>query len=187
MPAFDTESWEPLEKSVKMLWRAQQAIGSIFFGLILLLPEFILSREVPKWPIPFGLISGTIFLLYLGIGQLFIGKKFESFRFQLGDDDLSVASGIFWKQWRFISRNRVQHVDITAGPIARALGIVQVSIFVGGMAAAAATIPGLTQSRGEELRHKLVKDRKPQILPPEEPPVPPPVAPPSYSGESPVE
>lgn len=162
MLPFNTENWEKLEPQVRILWRVTGAVNAVVFGLIVGVPEFIITRKLKAtWPLPPGVLGLVIFLIALVLSQWFIERAYQNNRFLLGDNDLSVSKGVFWKTWRFISRNRVQHVDITAGPIARALGIVQISIFVGGMAHAAATIHGLTEERAERLRHSLVKDDLP--------------------------
>lgn len=174
MTPFQTDQWEKLEPKVKTLWRINGAISSFFIGLMVGLPEFFIGRNLgERYLLPEGVLGVLLFLTVMIIGQVFVAQSYENFRFKLGDEDLAVAKGIFWKQWKFISRNRVQHVDITAGPVNRYLGIVQVSIYVGGMAMAAAVIPGLTTARGEELRKRLVRDEPAKEPQPEVEPAPP--------------
>ncbi len=164
MLPFETDQWESLEPQVRTLWRISGVINAFIIAALAAIPEFLITPKLrPEYLLPTGVITGTVFVIILIAGQVFVNLTYKNYRFSLGDDDLSVAKGVLWKSWRFISRNRVQHVDITAGPIARLLGLVHVSIYVGGMQTAAVSIPGLTKSRGEDLRHKLIRDVPPEI------------------------
>ena len=156
--ALETETWEMLEPQVKTLWRVENLISTLIIALMVGVPEFLITRRLDNWRVPPLTITGGLLVLSLGIGQWIVGRTYHLYRFRLGEDDLAVAKGVFWRSWRFVSRNRIQHVDISAGPIARALGLVNVSLFVGGMPTAAVSIPGLTEARGEQLRATLIKD-----------------------------
>lgn len=174
MTPFKTDDWERLDSKVQLLWRITGLISSLIWGGLALGACFILvsasDGAIKISPFP---TAAAVFVVLLVVGQVFVSLSFENFRYKLGDQDLAITKGIFWKTWKFVSRNRVQHVDITAGPIARALGIVQVSIFVGGMPHAVAVIPGLSEANGELLRARLVHDER--LEPKPAPPIPAPV------------
>lgn len=149
--------WKKLEPKVQNLWRVTNGITSLVFAGLAIVPDIIIRSQNSSWRLfPFAL---PLFALVVigGLTQWVVGRSYDCYRYQLGDDDLAVAKGVFWKSWRFINRNRVQHVDLTSGPIARALGLVEVSIYVGGMHTAAAVIPGLSQKDAENLRSSLVR------------------------------
>ncbi|MFM9873715.1 MAG: PH domain-containing protein [Fimbriimonadaceae bacterium] len=154
---IDISSWKKLEPKVQTLWRVTNGIMSLVLACLAIIPDLILRKEAGKWPLfPFAL--PLIAFVIIGIlTQWIVGRSYQCYRYELGEDDLAVAKGVFWKSWRFVNRNRIQHVDLTSGPIARALGLVEVSIFVGGMHTAAVTIPGLSMSDGEKLRSTLVR------------------------------
>lgn len=206
MLPFNTETWESLEPKVQTLWRVSGVLNAFLFAGLVAIPEFIVTPKLrPEYLLPTGLFTGVVLVLFLIIGQIFVSLSYKNYRFLLGEDDMAVAKGVLWKSWRFISRNRVQHVDITSGPIARLLGLVHVSIYVGGMQTAAVSIPGLTKTRGEQLRQKLVRDDVPEpeatpITPttsamidsrpvwnPETPPTPPPANSSDSQANSPTE
>lgn len=171
---MNISGWDHLDPNVKNLWRIGSLISSLIIGALPVFPILILQSNSPTrfatwmWAIP-----PAVFVIYLILGQIFVGRAFDCYRYRLGEDDIAVAKGIFWKSWRFVNRNRVQHVDLHAGPIARALGLVQINIYVGGMPEAAASIPGLSVARGEELRSRLIKAdiERPVVSPISEPPL----------------
>lgn len=173
---FDTSRWRRLHPKVQTLWRLGNLVSTASLTLPVGLIAFLNIKLLKgPWWVAIA-VAGAFFVIALAIGQSIVGKAYDRYRYELGDDDLGITKGVFWRSWRFISRNRVQHLDITAGPIARALGLVQVTVYVGGMHQAAATIPGLTEHEGELLRANLVTDRtKPPIgAAPEQADTPPP-------------
>ena len=171
---LDTSGWKRLHPKVQTLWRLSNLVAT-FFAVI---PVGFLAYGINQsargpWWVPLAAVT-VLLVAGLAIGQAIVGRSYDRYRFALGEEDLAITKGVFWRSWRFISRNRIQHLDITAGPISRALGLVQVTVFVGGMHHAAATIPGLTEYEGEELRARLVTDRsQPAETPPPLPPAPP--------------
>lgn len=170
MPS-ETENWSHLEPKVKGLWVVQGLIsGGVMGGLGLVMDLTVIPR-VDAWPLPQGALALVAFVLFAGSAVAFAGAKYHSSRYLLGTEDLAYASGIFWKSCRYIARARIQHVDVTSGPIARALGLVHLSVYVGGQVGAAINIPGLSPHEAERLRHTLMASR--QAPAPEPPPIAP--------------
>jgi hypothetical protein len=170
---IDIQNWRSLEPKVRTLWRVTNALTAVGIGALAVPADFIVRKAVKTWPLFSFAIPLIAFVFFLVLSQWLVNRTYEAYKYQVGDDDLAVAKGVFWKSWRFINRNRIQHVDLTAGPISRMLGLVEVSIFVGGMQGAAATIPGLSQLDAEALRSKLVQAEAGQsmvIAPPMEAP-----------------
>ncbi len=161
MPDPHIASWTRLDPKVRTLWRIEALItGLVFLGLFVgagFIVNAILADEDLTFavhPALLGLGFGALIVLW---AQYVAGRKYEFSRYEVGEDDLAVAHGIWWRTRIFVPRARIQHVDLTAGPIARALGLAVVSVFVSGHAGAVATIPGLRAEEAERLRKVLLK------------------------------
>lgn len=159
-----------LDAAVRKLWRIEAAIGGFFLAAVMVGFDFALSSQIDANPLPSGVLGGLFALaLFLWL-QFIANKKFEFWRFDVGEDQLGVAHGIWWQTRTYVPRARIQHVDITAGPIARALGLATVSVFVGGQAGAVAVIPGLATHDADQLRTTLMRldevDAPPPVIPP---------------------
>jgi len=188
---IDIQSWKKLEPKVQTLWRVTNGLMSLGLACLAIIPDLILRSEFKKWPLfPFALPL-IAFVIIAALTQWIVGRSYQCYRYELGEDDLAVAKGVFWKSWRFVNRNRIQHVDLTSGPIARTLGLVEVSIYVGGMPLAAVTIPGLSMAEGEKLRSTLVRagdaPGSMMVAPPVEQPTTEPTEPPMPTWEPPRE
>ena len=94
------------------------------------------------------------------LGLLHARALYDSWRWALRADDVVARYGVVFRVTRSIPRVRVQHVDVTSGPIDRALGFVQVSLHVAGSAGAVLTIPGLAPAEAETLREALLGSAK---------------------------
>ena len=70
------------------------------------------------------------------------------------DDDLLVRKGILFRSLVVVPYGRMQYVDLSAGPVARAFGIAAVQLHTAS-AATDAGIPGLPAAEAARLRDKL--------------------------------
>lgn len=151
------EGWRSLDPKVRTVWRFNAVITGLFTGGFLVFMEWLIMRKVTGYPLPFGLWGVGGLILFGLPGLLFANLSWKNAKYRLGEDDLAYAKGIFWKTERYVNRARVQHVDITAGPISRMLGLVEVSIHVGTGATSAISISGLPPETAEELKRSLLE------------------------------
>ncbi len=170
MQDLDIADWSHLDPAVKKLWRIEAAIGGIVYLALFAGAGFIVNEAVEDVPFHAGLLGTAVGALFFALAFYVAGKKYEFWRFLVGDDDLAVAHGIWWRTKIYVPRARIQHVDISAGPISRALGLAIVTVFVSGHAGAVATIPGLSAFDAEKLRKVLLRiSEQMPIAPPMEP------------------
>ena len=83
----------------------------------------------------------------------------RSIRYQLRDDDLLFRRGIMFQRQVAVPYGRMQLVDITRGPVARALGLADLK-FVTAAAATAVTIPGLPDGGGRPPARRARRARR---------------------------
>jgi uncharacterized protein len=83
-------------------------------------------------------------------------RRVRSIGYQLRDDDLLFRRGLMFQRFVAVPYGRMQLVDITRGPLARAVGLSELKL-VTAAAASNVTIPGLPEADAEALRDKLVE------------------------------
>jgi membrane protein YdbS with pleckstrin-like domain len=130
-----------------------RVINAFFLGTVAFAGGSSASRWL-AWP-P-GLLGALVFGATLLLGLWHARLLFTSWTWTLRDDDVYASYGVVWRVTRSIPRVRVQHVDVTSGPIDRALGLVHVSLHVAGSAGAVLTIPGLAPAEAQTLREALL-------------------------------
>ncbi len=89
------------------------------------------------------------------IGIAFEPRRVRSIAYRLREDDLLFRRGIMFQRQVAVPYGRMQLVDITRGPVARALGLADLK-FVTAAAATAVTVPGIPADEADRLRDELV-------------------------------
>ena len=75
--------------------------------------------------------------------------RYIRWRYEVGEHELDITRGIFWRKRFVIPFIRVQNTDTKQGPIMRAFGLAQVTVST---AAGNHEIPGLLVEDADELR-----------------------------------
>jgi hypothetical protein len=151
--------WHYLDPRARLAWMGGSTITWLILGAIGIAIEVSVGRSlvhVGGASLPLIGIGATAGLLVLSLvwAQLAWGR----FRFMLSERELTVESGVLWRSRRCIPRSRVQHVDIQSGPIDRALGLVEVHLYVAGGMGPVAQLPGVAPGIAEQLKGALVVD-----------------------------
>ncbi len=137
------------------------AIAFVILTIVGSAVEVVIARGARNWiwPTYLPLISlgaGTMITL---TAMLMASMRYARFGYLLREKDLIVVSGLIWKTRRCVPRARIQHVDIDSGPIDRALGLVEVKLYVAGGMGAVAELPGLAPEAAEQLKEALIVSR----------------------------
>lgn len=142
---------------------AERLSSAIFFGVVIVL----------------GLISWVVFALLswglrdyrpwatLGAGVAIVGSlawwsyryphlRWQTTRLKISDRGLELHRGVYWQHKIFIPRERIQHTDITQGPISRRFQIAELVINTAGNHNYVIKIEGLNVERARVLRLELL-------------------------------
>lgn len=94
----------------------------------------------------------------------------------LGDLGLEYRRGVWWRKTTIIPRSRVQHTDVSQGPVMRRFGLGKLVIHTAGTRNAVVEIPGLALDEAQRIRDRLLDRVHPPRegdQPAETPPAPP--------------
>jgi len=142
------EAWQPV--SPKYVW--VDLVGRFIPGAIVVAALCIpaaLSRLAWLWALP-----GAAFVIVVLV-LAFTPRRVRAIGYRLREDDLVFRRGIMWHRVVAVPYGRMQLVDVSRGPVARALGLAELR-FVTAAAATGVTIPGLPEEEAERLRDRLV-------------------------------
>lgn len=81
------------------------------------------------------------------------------FLFKVEDGLIHIKSGIFVRKNLYLTKDRIQVIDITAGIIQRIFGLVQLDIQTAGASSRAASIEAITRDKAEEI-NRLLRQKK---------------------------
>ncbi len=130
----------------------------ILFNLMKVMKEFLFFL-IPG----FVVFSGKALLYYLfillGCIIVFIGFitiSWYRYTYQVKEDELRIEYGVFVRNKRYISKHRIQSIDLTQSVLHRMLDIVKVEIQTAGSGEGAeASIQAVTREEGDRLRNEL--------------------------------
>jgi len=145
LPIADELVMEPMAAAYEKEVKVQQ--------LIIWLPILALSIQPVLWTQMLPLILIPILLLVLAviISRLVI-KKSQIKAVALRELDIAYRSGLFWRKTVIVAFNRIQHVEVSSGPLQRRFGLASIKLFTAGGSSVDLRIDGLTAERAEQIR-----------------------------------
>ena len=144
--------WVRVSPVLARAYRIELAI-SFGLGVLLVCGGLLLIPDVPRLiPVVIAVVAIVAFVWI----WIVIGRRVSSWGYAERSDDLLVTSGILFRRLVIVPYGRMQLVDVTAGPLHRALGITTVQLHTAA-ATSDARIPGLTPDIAADLRDRLAR------------------------------
>ncbi|ANJ27961.1 hypothetical protein ATC03_15820 [Agromyces aureus] len=142
------EDWRRVSPKYVIVEVVGSLIGTAVFVGALLVAHFWFGWWWAMWA---AIALGVVSLVTIA----FEPRRVRSIGYRLRSDDLLFRRGIMYQRQVAVPYGRMQLVDVTRGPVARALGLADLK-FVTAAAATAVTVPGLPLEDAERLRDELV-------------------------------
>ena len=141
-----------LDRRVMSVWRWSivlwGALAAVVGGGLAWL---VLHHFTPLWiAAPPIVLGGTALAAWLVPERVWSNWSYE-----LGDDALELAHGVLFKEHSVVPWSRVQHVDLSHGPLDRRQGLAQLKIHTAS-AKTDAKLPGIEQAQAEQLRLEIL-------------------------------
>lgn len=143
------EAWQRV--SPRYLW--VDLVGRAIPGAVVLAVLAIVAAAGRLWWFWLLFAAAAIIVILM---LAFTPARVRSIAYRLREDDLVFRRGIMWRRIVAVPYGRMQLIDITRGPVARALGLAELK-FVTAAAATGVVIPGLPEAEAERLRDRLVE------------------------------
>jgi membrane protein YdbS with pleckstrin-like domain len=145
-------TWTPLEPGQLKAMRIGAAITALIGLAVALVVDVALSVEA-KTPLGLVTVPAVLALLY----YVFVtpGRRFRRWGYAKTEDELHVAHGVFVHSETSVAFHRVQHIDVTQGPIERACGVWQLVLNTSGTLNSQIRLPGLSRTTAEALRDEI--------------------------------
>jgi membrane protein YdbS with pleckstrin-like domain len=141
------EGWRGV--SPRYVWVEIAGMG---IGAVIGLAVGVFALLINQW-VGIGLLALVVVVSAIRMGLT--PRRVRAIGYVLREDDLVFRRGILFSRLVAVPYGRMQLVDITRGPIARALGLAELRL-VTAAAASDVTLPGLPEAQATELRDELV-------------------------------
>jgi len=126
---------------------------AIIFVVLLALNLFVKKVNLPSFILP-AIAMVSILSAFYGY---YSAKACGYF---IGEFDILYKEGLWWKKQTALSFSRIQHIDISHGPIERKYQIATIKFFTAGGAASDLKISGLLSQVAESLRAEILRVTK---------------------------
>ncbi|HWH17580.1 MAG TPA: PH domain-containing protein [Allosphingosinicella sp.] len=142
----------PLAPAQKSVFRIRGLITAAFLLIPALFADTAIARETP---LPFGLATGAA--LALGLLLVFVvpARRYRAWAYEATGDELHVRHGIWMQSRTVVPFGRVQHIDVSQGPVERHYGVGTLTLHTAGTRSGAVALPGLEIATAERMRDEI--------------------------------
>jgi len=105
--------------------------------------------------------SGSLWLIIAAavlalVGVVILpGRRYRAWAWGRSQSELHIASGLLIRRRTYVPFGRVQHIDVTQGPIERRYGLATLTLHTAGTRAATVALPGLERATADRLRDTI--------------------------------
>ena len=143
----------PLQQIQGGIVTAAIATGSLAFTILRILTE------------DDGFGVGHLVMLTLWVVMVVLGtwlaltwpaRAYRHTSYRVDDQGIEIRRGVFWRAILNVPRSRVQHIDVSQGPLERRYGLGTLVIYTAGTDHAKVALGGLEHGRAMQLRAQLL-------------------------------
>ena len=145
LPIADELVMEPMAESYVREVKTQLLIIFLPILIVSVLP-FLLTQITLLLAVP------VIVLLLATVIPMLVIRKAQVKGVSLREFDVAYRSGLFWRKTVIVAFNRVQHVEVSSGPLQRKFGLATVKFFTAGGSSVDLKVDGLSTERAEQIR-----------------------------------
>lgn len=149
LPQIEAVEFQKLESDY--LYMRLTAWGLFFLVTAGILTVLTFTTDVAAWQfyLPWAALLIWIFAIEI------IGFKIKGYAIR--QKDVSYKSGLIWFSMTSVPFNRIQHCEISQGPLGRLFNLASVKVYTAGGSGSDLSISGLTKERAQKLRDFITK------------------------------
>ena len=149
LPQIEAVEFNKLESDY--LYMRLTAWGLFFLLVGGVLTILVFTTNVAAW---MYYLPWVILLLWVILVEI-IGFKIKGFAIR--QKDVSYKSGLIWFNMTSVPFNRIQHCEISQGPLGRLFNLASVKVYTAGGSGSDLSSSGLTKERAQKLRDFITK------------------------------
>ncbi len=153
----DERALTPLAPNHVKLLRTQAAIVTAPFVIASLVLEVANLLPTGAFVVPV-LVAAVWAILRVPL------RRHAARGYDLGTDRLRVVRGLWFRSDTVVPFGRVQHIDVTQGPLERGYGLATLVVHTAGTHNASVSLPGLAQDDAAEMREIIRAHIKREML-----------------------
>jgi membrane protein YdbS with pleckstrin-like domain len=146
-----------LGRIVGWIFTAAMSLGS----LVALTFLYFVADDLPGWVMALFVLLWVIVTLALAwFSHRWPAIEHRHTSYKVDERGIEIRKGVYWRQVIHVPRSRVQHTDVSQGPIERGFGLGTLVIYTAGTNHARVDLPGLEHATALQIRDYLLPDDK---------------------------
>lgn len=140
---------QSVDNAAISVWRWEAAFASSTVLLLCALPLFGLPSS---YPMP----ALVVVFVLLGVWTFWYPRaRFRHMGWHLDAGGLTIQAGVFWRWQSSVARVRIQHTDVSQGPLQRHYAVATLKLYTAGSHFSRIELPGLSYATAVQLRDEL--------------------------------
>ena len=123
---------------------------------------FFSAIPLPLWVVWLA-VAGLILLAALVV-WLYPPASYRHLRYRIDDSGITIRQGVFWRTQSYLPQVRIQHSDVSQGPLQRRYGVATLKLYTAGSQYTCTTLPGLEHEDAVALRDRLQRSGRGDVL-----------------------
>jgi len=147
-------------------WIMVQRVRSAIFLIILAAISFglVLSLWAGSGILALGLLLLPMWLVFIAALAWHLQRwpaiAFRHTSYRVNDAGLEIRRGVYWRTITNVPRSRIQHTDVSQGPLERRHGLGTLVVYTAGTQHSEVKLPGLEFTTAQRIRaHLLPRDQ----------------------------
>lgn len=132
-------------------------IHAMLMGLVpliaLCVADFVLSQNF-EW-FEYGILTGLAVFLYALSVMFLPWRRYSRWGYHMARDAIRIASGIWIRNETVVPFARVQHIDVSRGPLERMFGVATLTLHTAGSYNSTVALPGLASDDADAMRETI--------------------------------
>jgi membrane protein YdbS with pleckstrin-like domain len=150
-----TELDRAVDPRVVSVWRWSAAMA--FAPVAIAASVFVVSAAVAGVPVVsvFALAWALLLGGALGYVWKYPPARYRQLRYRIDDVGITIRDGVLWRASSALPRMRIQHTDVSQGPLQRRFGVADLKLYTAGSRYTCIVLPGLEHGVALQLREEL--------------------------------
>lgn len=152
LPPLLDQPWRPIDPSYRSVLRISTLLSGLLplagaGALLLLGPEHL--------QLPLKILLACIGITLLVLLFIWIPRRVKHTEYLLRELDVHKRTGCWWHATTSAGNNRIQHIEVTQGPLERLYGLSKLVLYTAGGGQSDIRIPGLPTATAHRLKNYL--------------------------------
>jgi hypothetical protein len=149
---METLPLTPLDRGLLRLIQIRGAMAGLLVLAAAVAGEVFVGR---LFPLPFGLLTGAAMLVLIYLAVIAPPRRYRAWGYGIDPQELHVRRGVWIRVHTVVPLDHVQHIDVSQGPLERAVGICSLVLHTAGTLHSQIVLPGLDRATAERLRDEI--------------------------------